>query len=265
MKRKERPDLDTYVSFLRSEWEANRALHVSKFTEPPSDRCGRCRLSTASASACSGIVMDAIGGRADNVVCPYHRICHDCWFSPGVDDHPQCASSAYLKGVRATEPNDTAHLPMTSNPFGRLLPRCPGCRQGMEMHIIKAKLMYETSLRNQESRANVIDLDADGASVETDEDVVRIPPLVVADPHSTEQPLKVVLSHDGHIIRCTLTPKAHLHALFCAIAAAIHAPTSDVSITFDGVSVDPLRCALDYGMEDGDQLDVLVRQRTISG
>jgi hypothetical protein len=260
MKRKERIDSITYATFLQSEWEANRALDVSKFTKPPSDRCGRCGISTTSASSCSGGVRDAIGGKADNVVCPYHRICHDCWFSPSVDDHPPCAPSDYLKGVRAKEPSHTAHLPLTSNPFGKLLPRCPGCRQGMEMHIIKAKLLYETSLRNQESRANVIDLEADDTSVASDVSIAPIPPIVIASSHGAANPLHVVLNLNAHRIECSLPPTVRLYMLLSAIAVAIHVPTSDVSMQFDGDQVNPLSCASDYDLEDGDLLDVHVHQ-----
>lgn len=253
------PDVDMLTVFLRKQWEGDRALDVAKFTLVPSYRCGRCGVPTTTPSSCDGQVRDPMGGNFDGVVCPYHKICDDCWWQPGGSSESTCSSTAYLKGARASEKPGTAHTPLVNGPFKKLLPKCPGCRQGMEMHVLRAQELFAKHERNKASRLDVIDLDADDVATDdavTDtEDATAMTTLVVpltAD----ETTLHLTLNYGQRQIKAPLSASTRFHALYVAFAEFMQATTSDVRMTFDGDELKPLSSPLDYDMEDGDVVDV---------
>ena len=243
--KRNRDELIELVAFLHDRYD-NTPDKRPIYLQVPLDRCARCKESTNAPSKCTTVVEGAIGGKFDGVVCPYHMICHDCWWFPDSEQSLLCAS--YKKGARAHEAPDTVDVPLSKNPFEN---KCPGCRQNMEMHVEKARELYAIDLANKQRE--VIDLSDDDTKTEAAEVVSPIELVLTKDEHPIHL---VVRKADGTEMHVVMSQDGTFSDVFENEAVLAFAGSMKIQLSIDGDAIPSDSTPRDHAMEDDDIIEM---------
>lgn len=241
--------LKSVYEFLQSK----RSLDIN-FYKMPSYRCSRCQVDTNTRSTCTQKIESAMGGNYGGVVCPYHKICHDCWWYPDPEQFLICQPVTYKKGVRSKEEADTIDIPLWRGPFNGMSIKCPGCRNNMEMHLEKAIDLYKV-YENNKSKTIVEILD------ESDDTLVQAspgeedPPIVTESADKTPIHIVINTAHDNNI-HVIMSNDETFKRIYEMVAVRLEVGQDSVQLNFDGDVVQKYSTPRMLGMEMGERLDL---------